>query len=246
MIFRIWIPRRVFFLHTTLHGPNTLSHRLEPLLILLMVQKSCTTWHLWNPANNGIYLYLGCDIGGAKELGVIYFPTSGGAKEPQNPPNHRVDIHIFTISTGAGFLPATVYHLPNLSMFYSFDVLLFHFSSLLTENEHVQTKKEYHFKRKSIIFQASRFRFFFVGYSLVNQRLQIGSAQLASWKVPHGISQCREVHGRWSASSVFLHGIRWSRNVARERFNNEDWGEKIGQVFSRRWMCNRCIEIHRS
>ena len=34
--------------------------------------------------------------------------------------------------------------------------------------------------------------------------------------------------------------------MARERFNNEDWGEKIGQVFSRRWMCNRCIEIHRS
>ena len=34
---------------------------------------------------------LGCDIGGAKELGVIYFPTNGGAKEPQNLPNHRVD-----------------------------------------------------------------------------------------------------------------------------------------------------------
>ena len=33
---------------------------------------------------------LGCDIGGAKELGVIYFPTNWGAKEPQNPPNHRV------------------------------------------------------------------------------------------------------------------------------------------------------------
>ena len=27
---------------------------------------------------------LGCDIGGAKELGVIYFPTNWGAKEPQN------------------------------------------------------------------------------------------------------------------------------------------------------------------
>ena len=33
---------------------------------------------------------LGCDIGGAKELGVIYFATNWGAKEPQNLPNHRV------------------------------------------------------------------------------------------------------------------------------------------------------------
>ena len=33
---------------------------------------------------------LGCDIGGAKELRVIYFPTNWGAKEPQNLPNHRV------------------------------------------------------------------------------------------------------------------------------------------------------------
>ena len=33
----------------------------------------------------------GCDIGGAKELGVIYFPTNVGAKEPQNLRNHRVD-----------------------------------------------------------------------------------------------------------------------------------------------------------
>ena len=32
----------------------------------------------------------GCDIGGAKEPGVIYFPTNWGAKEPQNLPNHRV------------------------------------------------------------------------------------------------------------------------------------------------------------
>ena len=39
-----------------------------------------------------VSLYLGCDIGGAKELGVIYFPTNWGAKEPQNLPNHRVDI----------------------------------------------------------------------------------------------------------------------------------------------------------
>ena len=33
---------------------------------------------------------LGCDIGGAKEPGVIYFPTNWGAKEPQNPQNQRV------------------------------------------------------------------------------------------------------------------------------------------------------------
>ena len=30
----------------------------------------------------GIQRWLGCDIGGAKELGVIYFPTNWGAKEP--------------------------------------------------------------------------------------------------------------------------------------------------------------------
>ena len=36
------------------------------------------------------YNWLGCDIGGAKELRVIYFPTIWGAKEPQNLPNHRV------------------------------------------------------------------------------------------------------------------------------------------------------------
>ena len=35
---------------------------------------------------------LGCDIGGAKELGVIYFPANWGAKEPQNLQNHRVDV----------------------------------------------------------------------------------------------------------------------------------------------------------
>ena len=39
-------------------------------------------------------LWLGCDIGGAKELRVIYFPTNWGAKEPQNLPNHRVVIVI--------------------------------------------------------------------------------------------------------------------------------------------------------
>ena len=34
--------------------------------------------------------FLGCNIGGAKEPGVIYFPINWGAKEPQNLPNHRV------------------------------------------------------------------------------------------------------------------------------------------------------------
>ena len=33
---------------------------------------------------------LPCDIGGAKEPGMMYFPTKWGAKEPQNPQNHRV------------------------------------------------------------------------------------------------------------------------------------------------------------
>ena len=36
------------------------------------------------------FVCLGCDIWGAKEPGVIYFPTNWGAKEPQNLPNHRV------------------------------------------------------------------------------------------------------------------------------------------------------------
>ena len=31
-------------------------------------------------------------FGGAKEPGMMYFPTKGGAKEPQNPQNHRVAI----------------------------------------------------------------------------------------------------------------------------------------------------------
>ena len=39
-------------------------------------------------------VHLGCDIGGAKEPGVIYFPTNWGAKEPQNLPNHRVVMHV--------------------------------------------------------------------------------------------------------------------------------------------------------
>ncbi len=34
--------------------------------------------------------YLPCAIEGAKEPGMMYFPTKGGAKEPQNPQNHRV------------------------------------------------------------------------------------------------------------------------------------------------------------
>ena len=45
---------------------------------------------------------LGCDIGGAKELRVIYFPTNWGAKEPQNLPNHRVenDFHPLKLQVG--------------------------------------------------------------------------------------------------------------------------------------------------
>ena len=49
-----------------------------------------------SPFANSMEFWLGCDIGGAKELGVIYFPTNWGAKEPQNLPNHRVvDIRTF-------------------------------------------------------------------------------------------------------------------------------------------------------
>ena len=41
------------------------------------------------------YCLPGCDIGGAKELRVIYFPTNWGAKEPQNLPNHTVDCNLY-------------------------------------------------------------------------------------------------------------------------------------------------------
>ena len=44
--------------------------------------------------------HLGCDIGGAKEPGVIYFPTNWGAKEPQNPHNHRVVIIVLGSFSG--------------------------------------------------------------------------------------------------------------------------------------------------
>ena len=40
---------------------------------------------------------LGCDIGGAKGLGVIYFPTNWGAKEPQNLSNHRIGWFFWTL-----------------------------------------------------------------------------------------------------------------------------------------------------
>ena len=46
------------------------------------------------------FVYVGCDIGGAKELGVMYFPTNWGAKEPQNLPNHRVAILFCWIHVG--------------------------------------------------------------------------------------------------------------------------------------------------
>ena len=38
--------------------------------------------------------YLPCDIGGAKEPGIMYFPAKWRAKEPQNPENHRVVMQI--------------------------------------------------------------------------------------------------------------------------------------------------------
>ena len=123
-----FVPRRVFFLRTTLHGPNTLSHRLEPLLILLMVQKSCTTWHLWT----------------LQIMGFIY-------------------IHIYLPYRLVQDFFQQQYHLPNLSMFYSFDVLLFHSSSLLTENEHVQTKKSTISKGNQSFSKHQDSGFFFVG-----------------------------------------------------------------------------------
>ena len=46
------------------------------------------------------YFFLGCDIGGAKELGVIYFPTNWGAKESQNLPNHRV---VYKVGPGSSY-----------------------------------------------------------------------------------------------------------------------------------------------
>ena len=42
--------------------------------------------------------------GSYKELGVIYFPTNWGAKEPQNPPNHRVGKPIVFDSFDIGLL----------------------------------------------------------------------------------------------------------------------------------------------
>ena len=66
-------------------------------------KKEIVLWHRFQMFYvKSIYNHLGCDIGGAKELGVIYFPTNWGAKEPQNLPNHRVAIHFtliqFTLS----------------------------------------------------------------------------------------------------------------------------------------------------
>ena len=58
------------------------------------------SWRLWTILIDSKRLFvalkrdlcLGCDIGGAKEPGVIYFPINWGAKEPQNLPNHRVAV----------------------------------------------------------------------------------------------------------------------------------------------------------
>ena len=43
--------------------------------------------HFFMVASVIFFVWQGCDIGGAKELGVMYFPTNWGAKEPQNLPN---------------------------------------------------------------------------------------------------------------------------------------------------------------
>ena len=61
-------------------------------------------------------MQLGCDIGGAKEPGVMYFPTNWGAKERQNPQNHRVG-NVFVFHLGVGpttyldYHPSTISHL---------------------------------------------------------------------------------------------------------------------------------------
>ena len=68
-------------------------------------------------------ILLGFDIGGAKELGVIYFPTNGGAKEPRNLPNHRVVLTLMTSSvkwwcseTGQAFLVGDTYDFLSFSI----------------------------------------------------------------------------------------------------------------------------------
>ena len=50
----------------------------------------------WMEHGKEMGTWLGCEsLGSYKELGVIYFPTNWGAKEPQNLPNHRVGDAIF-------------------------------------------------------------------------------------------------------------------------------------------------------
>ena len=71
------------------------------------VQHNASPGTLYDEAGSGVFgvesgiydIWLGCDIGGAKEPGVIYFPINWGAKEPQNLPNHRVvdDYQVTTI-----------------------------------------------------------------------------------------------------------------------------------------------------
>ena len=59
---------------------------------------------------------IGCDIVGVKEQRVIYFPISWGAKEPQNLPNHRVDIefdHKFMI-----WSPTVCHHVENFPIIF--------------------------------------------------------------------------------------------------------------------------------
>ena len=115
------------------------------------------------------------------------------------------------------------------SSFYSFDVLLFHFCRFLIyppKKEKNMSKKQDHVKRTWIIFNQ---------FSGDIRLLSKTSTWRVFWDFP------LEVHGLWSASCVFLHGIRLSRSVRElktwkiERFNGQLW---------RRWMCNKNIEIH--
>ena len=54
-----------------------------------------------------------CDIRGAKEPGMMHFPTKRGAKEPRNPQNHRVVNHFNGLA-----------HLPSLSFAGSRTILI--------------------------------------------------------------------------------------------------------------------------
>ena len=82
------------------------------------------------------FVYLGCDIGGAKELGVMYFLTNWGAKEPQNPPNHRVvmvsSLLVSEFGKGAGLMKGRgEFQTPKVDISTSHPMIwLFQFSSV--------------------------------------------------------------------------------------------------------------------